>query len=620
MTAIATAAALYFYRPPAPLGALLWRLELAAYDARLSHQDPYTADNIVIVAIDDESLQQMPTWPWPRSVHGQLLDRLKDSGVKLVGMDILFDSPTDDPEDDARFAQALKRHGHVILAGQVNRDTALRGEEMSSGVSSISIPYEPFEDNMLAMGLTNIQNDPDAVVRRAWLQLKHQDVPHATLPVALAAAYLGRKPEAVAIEGLREGDGGHPYLGPTSVLVNYCGPAGSVKTLPYYQVLDGLVDPALLRDKIVLVGGTAPILQDVYPTPMARREGRGRGTTARLVPMPGVEVQANVLATLLQHRYLHPAPIPVLWAAVAFLSLLITGTTLRLRPLRAGFVAVLLVALTVVATYLLMWQHRYWLPLVPLLMGGIVAYTNGTVYMYLTEERARLRMRRAWQQRVSAEVLQVILNNPVQKVQGRHINATVMFSDLRGFTTMCHTFSPEEVVERLNEYLTAMTEVIREYGGTIHKFIGDGIMAVFGDPVPEPDHAARAVRAAVAMVRRLAELREAAEQSGKPPMYMGVGLHTGELVAGDIGSEQLLEYTVIGDTVSTASRIEGLNKEFKTCVLMSGQTRAALGEIDLPLAHVATQAVRGRAEALELHTVDYPDLCLPSPPTKEKDA
>jgi len=620
-TALATWAAIALHRPPAPLGHLLWRLELGAYDARLASRPSRFTDQIVIVAIDNESLKQsrnhLDEWPWSRRVHGQLLDCLAQGGARLIGLDILFDSPSDDPEADVALARAIERCGNVILAGQLNQDTATRGEEMASGVSSVSFPDDPFAAVMLDLGLTNIPRDPDASVRRAWLVRHHQEEPYYTLPVMLAARYLKREPADVVAAGLRRGYSAHPYLGDSTILINYAGPAGTIKYVPYYQVLEGITPADTFRGKIVLVGGTAEILQDIYPTPMARVEP-GRQET-RLVQMPGVEVQANALLTLLDGSEIRPAPPGLMWLATGLLALLVTSGTLFLRPLRAGLLTAGLLVAAVLATFLLMWQSRLWLPLVPLLLGGLVAYLEGTVYMYLTEERARLRLRRAWQQRVSAEVLQVILDNPVRGVQGRRLEATVMFSDLRGFTTMCSTCAPEYVVERLNDYLTAMTEVIREFGGTIHKFIGDGIMAVFGDPVPHADHAARATRAAVAMQRRMVVSNAAAAAAGQPPLHMGIGIHTGELVAGDIGSEQLLEYTVIGDTVSAASRIEGLNKEFRTGILISGQTVRALGETDLPLKHLGVQGVRGRAEELELYTVDLPDLRLPTEPEPEKD-
>lgn len=607
------------YRPPGSLGNLLWRLELGSYDGRLSTRASQFPDNLVIVAVDDESLQQVGVWPWKRSLHAQLINKLTAAGARLIGMDVLFSDlsgsqVTIDPAtgdtvvepvasaDDRALAEAIAHSGRVVLAAQIARDVATRGEEAATTVSSATFPHDLFAAGMLDAGVTDIPRDLDSVVRRAWLFLNHQDEDWPTLPVVLAAHYLKREPMALAREAFAAAAATHPYLEGETALVNFRGPAGTIKTVPYYQVLEGLVPPETFRDKIVLVGGSAAILQDIYPTPMARREP-GETGLIRVAPMPGVEVQANVLATLLAQDFIVPVAETTVWLLLVLTALLVIGATVAWRPLRGAVVLVALLAAQASLTTLALWEKRWWVPLAPLVLVALLGYLVATVYMYLTEERARLRMRRAWQQRVSAEVLQVILNNPVPKVHGRTLEATVMFTDLRGFTTMCHTCAPEVVVDRLNEYLTAMTEVIREYGGTIHKFIGDGIMAVFGDPVAHSNHAERAVRAAVAMQARMAELSRSATAAGNEPLRMGIGIHTGALVAGDIGSEALLEYTVIGDTVSTSSRIEGLNKELKTGILLSGQTRTALGETDLPLVHVSTQSVRGRDEDLDLYTV-----------------
>jgi adenylate cyclase len=232
-----------------------------------------------------------------------------------------------------------------------------------------------------------------------------------------------------------------------------------------------------------------------------------------------------------------------------------------------------------------------------------LSYSASTVYMYLVEERQRLHLRRAWRQRVSSEVLSVILSNPgLTQVMGKRIDATCLFSDLRGFTDMCHALEPEQVVQRLNEYLTEMTRIIQTHGGVIHKFIGDGIMAVFGDPVAHTDHAARAVRAAIEMQREMAKLRERAEAEGSQPLHMRIGIHTGPLVAGDIGSQQFLEYTVIGATVSIASRLEGLNKELGTDLLIGKATREGLGN-EFAVTPLGFAEVRGVPEPVEVFSV-----------------
>jgi adenylate cyclase len=258
--------------------------------------------------------------------------------------------------------------------------------------------------------------------------------------------------------------------------------------------------------------------------------------------------------------------------------------------------------LATVVTFKILWMRTVWVPLVPLLLGTTLSYGIGTIYLELTVERAQARLRRAWSKRVSPEVLQVILGNPgLTQIKGRRVAGTVFFSDLQDFTAFCHSCPPETVVARINQYLELATQVIRENGGTLHKFIGDGVMAVFGDPVPQVDHARRALAAALELQRRMAELRMG-KAEGDWPMFMRIGLCTGDLVAGDIGSEDLLEYTVMGDTVSLASRLEAMNKEYGTSIMLSGSTASQVGE-GFDLVSLGKAEARGRAEAIDVYTV-----------------
>jgi adenylate cyclase len=237
----------------------------------------------------------------------------------------------------------------------------------------------------------------------------------------------------------------------------------------------------------------------------------------------------------------------------------------------------------------------------------LFSYAAVAVYMYLVEARARQAIRAAWQRRVAPEVLDVILRDPeLAYVSGRRTVATTLFSDIRGFTTMCDALEPEGVVEMLNEYLTEMTKVIRKHRGTIHKFIGDGIMAVFGDPLPSDDHADEAVLAALEMHKRLQEMRATTQNPCIREMRIGVGIHTGELVAGDIGSEQFMEYTTIGRSVSVAARLESMNKDFGTGIIISAETRAKLGH-EYEMTPLGPREIRGVADEIELYEIKVPE-------------
>jgi adenylate cyclase len=371
-------------------------------------------------------------------------------------------------------------------------------------------------------------------------------------------------------------------------------------TVPYVVALAGEQSDAF-RDRIVLIGATAPDLQDLYDAPARRVLARG-ATQERI---PGVAVHANAICTLLAERPLRPAAPWLTWLSTLLLGALTGVATFAARPVRALWAYVL--PATVVAgggAFTVFAYGDLWVNLALPLSGGIgLAYVGATVLAYLTVERDRKRIEAEWAKRVSPEVLTRLLADPgLRHVEGRTIQATILFSDLRGFTTLCHSLPPTDVVRRLNEIFDRMTRVIKAHGGTIDKFIGDGIMAVFGDPIPYPDHARRAVEAAIDMLRANEELRDAATERGEEPIRMGVGMHSGEIVIGDIGSELFLEYTAIGDTVSTASRLEGLNKEYHTEIICSDDTLRLAGE-GLATRPLGATTVRGRETPLQVHEV-----------------
>jgi adenylate cyclase len=597
----------------------LWRAELATYDYRLSYAPhPRRSTDLVLVTIDDESMNQggeLSVWPWPRRYHARVIKQLHAAGAKVIGVDMVLAGSSGGGEvtlsgplalaplskDDEYLAGALKLAGNVVLAMEVAQ-SAVAAEEAQAELEVGNFPVAAFEEAALDLGCANLPRDLDGVVRRAWTSLTFQDEPYAGLAVALAAHYLGVAPLTLAAQALERSRAGHPALGGDSLLISYGAPIGlGFERIPYYRVLQGDFDPAQVRGKMVLIGSQASVLQDLHYTPLALRGERGTGERAAM--MPGVEIVAHVAESLVHGRYLVPLNPLGAGALTLLVALAMAALTVWLKPVKALLLGWLpLVILAVVGTFELFWERGLWVPLVPLVLGVTLSYGVGTVYLELTAEREQRRLRQAWAKRVSPEVLAVILNNPgLTKVHGRRLVGTVFFSDLQDFTKFCNTNDPERVVEQLNRYFTAATEIIRKHGGTLHKFIGDGIMAVFGDPVEQEDHARRAVRASQELVARLAEWKQTAG-AGDWPMHVRIGLHTGELVAGDVGSEDLLEYTVMGDTVSTASRLEGMNKELGTQILLSADTAKAAGD-SLEFVSQGTQSIRGREGPLEVFTL-----------------
>lgn len=592
-------AAAYLHSMP-----LLWRMELMTYDWRLPAYETPSDDDIVIVTIDNESIDSLQSWPWPRSFHAHVIQTVADAGAKVIGVDIIFsdlsntaslEASMNDPDawmhepepssDDRKLLEAMRDAENVILAAEITEEDR-ESDELDAGMTTGNFPHWRFEEKAAGIGLVNFARDADGVIRRMGVS---RDFLGDTYPFfAVAVASLAdnfEMPES----------GAHPYLPFNTLPIAYRGSASTFTYIPYYQVLENTCDAEMFEDKIVLIGATAPVLQDIHLCPLQHSRGRG---------MPGVEIQANSIATLLSGPHIRALPVAGTWLLCAILSLGIALATAVWRPLKVlPMLVVPILILLGAGSTLSLHSHHLWIPLVGPAIGIVMAYVLMTVYMYVVEEGERRRIRRTWEKRVARDVLDVILQaGPDAYVNGRRTEATVLFSDIRGFTQMCDTLEPEEVVDVLNVYLQRMTEVITARRGTIHKFIGDGIMAVFGDPVPYEDHADQAVKAAIEMHGALEELRHSSEKRTVQEMDMGVGIHTGQLVAGDIGSEDFMEYTTIGRTVSVAARLEGENKTFGTGIIISEDTRLLLQD-DYDLVELGDCEIRGVADPIPLYAV-----------------
>jgi adenylate cyclase len=590
------------------------KLEAMTYDWRMRAALLPAPPDVVVVAVDERSLRELQQWPWPRSWHGRLIHALKAAGAKLIAFDIVLAGPTQStgdmdvplaqwgesvsPEDSA-FAKAVKQAGNVVLAATYSTDTHRTRGSLEGEMEAPELPYHTFAEAALAVGPANIPRDADNVVRRYWLSLDHQDKPHATLAVEVAARAQGLTGDEL-IARLRSG----AAAGTSSILLRYAPAeqdAGGVPVVSYCDVLKGTVPAGELRDKIVLVGGTAEVLQDLWQTPvLASAQDPGGEQRVRL--LPGVVVQATAVGCLLTGTTVTPAGPPLAWTVSLAAALLVGASLLVLRPVLALLAGVVPASLGVllVGTWALA-GPGVWTPVAAPILGAWLTYSGGTIYRQMTEEAARRRMRRAWQKRVSPEVLNLILSQgALGHVAAREIYATVLFSDLRGYTTLSANHPPAEVVSVLNTYLARMTAAITRSGGTIHKFMGDGIMAVFGDPVPQPDHALRAVTGALEMLRELDAMREGASSGLTRELFMRIGIHSGSMLAGDIGSDQMLEYTVIGDTVNTASRLESLGKEYGTKILVSADTYEHVADA-VVARYLGTAEVRNRPEPIDVY-------------------
>ena len=531
--------------------------------------------DLLIVAIDEPSFQELDRpWPWPRRLHAELVRRLSAAGARLIMFDVIFAGATN-PEDDQLFADAIREAGNVVLgeALEVARDPRFTRRILIT-------PYKPFQLAARAQGLCTITPDADGVVRRFRLSLAGRE----TIPLA-------------SFQVVRPGNSLSPTL---NGLIDYAGPPRTLDTVSYYQVIDPErpLPAERIKDRIVLVGhmleaSVTPQAQaDAFYTPFFAQGGH---------LMSGVEIQGNILETLLKGSWGREIP---LWGRLALLLVAILLASLalvRLKPLVGLiFTAGCVLVMAAVAFGLLV-LARFWVPPFLISTGLVLVYTGNVLGHYFTEAREKRWLRQAFGRYVAPSVVESIIKDPSRlELGGEELETTVLFADLEGFTHFSEAMSPQALIKLLNDYFTPMTRIIMAHRGTLDKYIGDALMALWGAPVPLPDHALRACQAALEMEQAMAELQKTWQARGLPLLVARFGLHTGPVVAGNVGSRERFDYTVLGDTVNLASRLEGVNKVYGTRILLSEETGKQVRE-HLVLRELDLVQVKGRGQPVAIY-------------------
>lgn len=540
---------------------------------------------LVILAIDDPSFQQLQLqWPFPRRLHAQVLERLRSDGARAVGFDMVFAEPSN-PADDAALEHAIRRGPPVVLAASRELTESVNASQWSE-----VMPLEAFMAAGALPGLVEVSPDDDFVVRRqAWG----------------AGSFSSR------LARLGGGDLGRTGPGERVDLIEYVGPRATFDTRSYYQALDpALLPPGFFKDKIVLIGRsvrTAVELtrsqSDMFNSPFVVTEADDR-------LFPGVEVQANLISNRLTGGGLRTAPHGWVLALVLAMLGVLAVAGLRSQPLVSALVACGLGGGVWVLSLWLFVGTKVWMaPLFPMLTVMAV-YGASMLVNYLASRRRALQIRSMFSQYVPEEVVARLVERPeLLKLGGEARELTLMFTDLANFTTLSERLTAEATVEVLTEYFNAMTPIIHRHGGTVDKFIGDAVMAFWGAPLDDAQHAEHAVRAAVEMQAAMEALVGRLMARGLPAIGMRIGLHTGRVVVGNIGSQARFSYTVIGDAVNLAARLEGANKAFGTAILLSEATASRLPK-ELGLRHLDTVIVKGKSESVKVYTpcLDA-DLC-----------
>ncbi len=628
---------------------LLEALELKTYDWRLSRTArPDTArTDIALVAIDESSLRNLEPnagrWPWPRVVHSSLIDYLKRAPAKVVVYDVNFAGPDtrvgfrygestwSGAESDRALADSVKAAGNVVLLTDASFDGDARdvpvpadaGFTIAEGAVDLRVVFPPFPALAGAgsiFGHNRFVLDADGPIRHTLPFVRSRGVVVPSLGLAAALRMMDSRPADVTSvdETLRIADRRMPLswrhdrtanerLSVLWGLINFRGPATfedlerhTYSTYSFFdllyseeQLLAGLkpnIDPFVFRGKLVFVGATASGLSDVFETPFARGK------------MAGIQLHASAADDILSNRFMHPASRAATLAAVVAGGIVIGLLATAVPPWWATALTLAMVALFAWSATRL-FAAGYWMNLSQPVLSGSFALFGGVAYQYLVEGREKRKMKKLFGQYVSKDVYAQLVSNPaLARLGGQRREMTVLFSDIRGFTTVSERGQPEEIVALLNEYFTRMVDIVFRHKGTLDKFVGDMVMALFGAPLDDPDHADHAVEAALEMIEALGQLNADWTAQGRPALDIGIGINTGPMIAGNIGSEAIMSYTVIGDAVNLGSRLESLNKQYGTRIIISDSTRARLARLYRfrPLGDVV---VKGKSQAVAIFEV-----------------
>jgi adenylate cyclase len=544
-------------------------LDLNTVNARFSVRGAEKApSNIVVVAVDDATISTVnKQWPFPRAVQARVLNRIGAGHPSAVAYDIVFSDPSSlGQKDDVALLTALGNNnvnGHVVLSFQ---ETDSKGDVKLFGLPQTQ---QALRQAGIQPGITLFPFDPGGYVRRMSYSIDKL----VTFPVATAQVATGKR--------IR------PFS--ASKWIDYRGPAGTFHMVSFGDVYAGKIPPSFFRGKIVVIGPTAADLHDVHPASTDPQ-------------MSGAEVEANAIDTVLRGFPLTTVPGWVNVVLIVLFGVAVPLAALRVRPIVSIGIAVAIGVVFAIVVQLLFNGGTivsFVYPMLALILSGVGALAVGLV----TEAFERIRAVDLFARFVPENVVgEVLASADGLRLGGVQRNGTVMFTDLRGFTSFSEKLTPSQVIDVLNHYLSEMSDAILDNGGTLVAYMGDGIFAVFGAPLEQSDHADRALRTAREMLEvRLPRFNEWIRSQGMGDGFrMGIGLNSGHVMSGHVGSERRVEYAAVGDTTNTASRIEALTKGTPHQLLLSDSTREALVAPADDLVYVDEVEIRGRVARMKL--------------------
>ncbi|HLX13504.1 MAG TPA: adenylate/guanylate cyclase domain-containing protein [Bacteroidota bacterium] len=585
-------------------------LELKTLDFRFRHfsHPERASSNVVLVTIDEKSIdnfkQNGVAWPWSRDFYAQLVTYLHHGGAKVIAFDVLFSDPNacaqaDSSETDGKFARAIAEAGNVILGVQLDTASILlsssnplvrqsrlsfQGADVQNQISSYAtavLPLADFQRSVFDLGVTDYHSDDDGICRQLPLFSKLGKSVFGQL--GTSAFFASQQISTITANSTDAVDAGGTEipLRAGNFLIDWYGRGGPGGCFKYYSIAsliesanaEEMHDSTLMsspnflpastfKDKIVFVGSNAPGLLDLRNTPFTS-----------ISSYPGMEIHATLVSNLLQRDFLTRLPAGEIIAFLVLLSFLTTFNFLFNKNVYAVTVITIAVAgLWIGAALWLFSAKTVWLAIVTPEASIAISFLVSAVVSYSTEGKARRQLRDMFSRYLSPVVISEILEkSDTIELGGKEIQGTLFFSDIKDFTSISEKLAPHDLVVLLNEYFSFTTEVILRNGALLDKYIGDAIMAIFGAPISTNDHAVKACTAALE-IQHLLKYNERLNRPDTPHLTTRIGINSGPVVVGNIGSSQRLDFTAIGDTVNLASRLEGLNKMYGTKIIISETT------------------------------------------------
>ena len=560
-------------------------------------------DRIVIIGTDDEALEKIkdPFIFWS-PYFAEVIKAVSKGGARVIGLDFLqtieLSKKVEGEDLDGIMADAIMEAENVIMINLLRWDETLNGFTPINPLPRYLYAADP--DNI---GSSNLSIDNDGCVRRQKLLLTDMESNvYAYIALKVAAKYLNSNIEKKG-DRILVGDYAIPVSPYNEMLINFAGPSGTFPIMSFYKVWQqarhGNIDffKKDFKDKIVLIGPGNIYSQDFKPTPFYRSQYYS-GTRQTL----GIEIMANVINTILERRFIVSLELWQTILMILFLAVLTSFTSFKLSPIAGGIVAFAIAVSYANFCVFLFSGYNIYLDMICPLDSIPLTYTAVFVYRYTIEDKEKRKIRRIFKHYVSEEVVNEILKHPGEMpLGGNRTDVSVLFADIRGFTSLSENLDPQRVVEILNSYFTMMADIILKNKGTLDKYIGDGLLAFYGAPVRREEHAEMAVASAIEIVSKLNTLNK--ELALDSPLRIGIGIHSGEAIVGNIGSQRKMEYTVIGDTVNTASRVEGLTNELKATILITENTfsRLKTGYNIIPEKEIT---LRGKTKPIKLYRVE----------------